>query len=137
MADAFQLTDSTTYTQSNLTLHSSKDISNIHLSGISQSAIEKVDLNTSIHTFADGISMKWQPSYFILNQKKWTINPNGILVLRKSNTSAANFKLTQGLQEFIFSFISIGFSSAAGHLALGSASSSGTLLLGHQIRGHT
>ncbi len=103
MADAFQLTDSTTYTQSNLTLHSSKDISNIHLSGISQSAIEKVDLNTSIHTFADGISMKWQPSYFILNQKKWTINPNGILVLRKSNTSAANFKLTQGLQEFIFS----------------------------------
>ena len=65
--------------------------------------LEKVDLNTIVHTYSDGISIKWNPSYFILNQKKWTINPNGVLVLRKSNTNATDFKFNQGLQEFVFS----------------------------------
>ncbi len=102
-AGAFQFSDSTSYTQSNITLHSSKDVSNISITGKSKSALGQIDLNATIHTYADGISMKWQPSYFILNQKKWTINQNGILVLRKSNTSATNFKFTQGIQEFVFS----------------------------------
>jgi len=102
-ADAFHLSDSTRFAQSNLTIHSSKDISNVHLSGISKTALEQVDLNASIQTFSDGISMKWQPSYFILNEKKWTIPKDGVLALRKSNTSAVNLKFTQGIQEFIFS----------------------------------
>ena len=102
-AGAFHWSDSTTFTQSNITLHSSKDVSNISIAGISKSALGQVDLNATVHTYADGISMKWKPSFFVLNEKKWTINEDGILVLRKSNTSAANFKFTQGLQEFVFS----------------------------------
>ena len=102
-AGAINLTDTTSYSDAKITVHSSKDISTINITGISKSALEKVDLNTIVHTYSDGISIKWNPSYFILNQKKWTINPNGVLVLRKSNTNATDFKFTQGLQEFVFS----------------------------------
>jgi len=102
-ADAFQISDSTSYTKSTVTIHSSNDISEIKITGTSKSVLEQVDLNATVHTYADGVSMKWKPSFFILNQKKWSINENGSLVLRKSNTSANNFKFTQGLQEFVFS----------------------------------
>ncbi len=102
-ADAFNFSDSNVYTRANLSIHSSKDISNVHLSAFSKNALNQVDLNSIVHTYADGISMQWKPSYFVLNQKKWAINENGVLVLRKSNTSATNFKFTQGLQEFVFS----------------------------------
>jgi hypothetical protein len=102
-ADAFQLSDTTSYTKSALSIHSSKDISELRITGISKSVLEQVDLNATIQTYADGIAMKWKPSFFILNQKKWSINESGSLVLRKSVTSADNLKFTQGLQEFIFS----------------------------------
>ena len=102
-ADAFHLSDSTIYNAAKISIHSSKDISAINITGESKSPLEKIDLNTIVHTYADGISMKWKPSYFILNQKKWTINQDGVLSIRKSNTSASNFKFTQGLQEFVFS----------------------------------
>lgn len=102
-AGSINLTDTTSYSDAKITIHSSKDISTINMVGVSKSALEKIDLNTLVHTYSDGISIKWDPSYFILNQKKWTINPNGILVLRKSNINATNFKFTQGLQEFVFS----------------------------------
>jgi len=102
-ADAFHLSDSTIYTSTKISINSSKDISAIHIAGESKNALEKVDLNSIVHTYGDGISMKWKPSYFVLNQKKWTINQDGVLIIRKSNTSAADLKFTQGLQEFVFS----------------------------------
>ena len=102
-ADAFQFSDSTSYTKAAVTIHSSKDISELKITGTSKSILEQVDLNATVNTYADGIAMKWKPSFFMLNQKKWSINENGSLILRKSNTSAKNFKFTQGIQEFVFS----------------------------------
>jgi len=102
-AAVFQFSDSTSYNKSTVSIHSSNDISEIKITGTSKSVLAQVDLNATVHTYADGVSMKWKPSFFMLNQKKWFINENGSLVLRKSNTSANNFKFTQGLQEFVFS----------------------------------
>jgi len=103
MAAAINITDSTQFLQPNISIHSSNDHSNFSVFALSKSALEEIMLKGMIQTFNDGISIKWQPSYFILNQKKWDINNLGSLILRKNNVNASNLTITQGIQEFVFS----------------------------------
>lgn len=102
-AAAMNITDSTQFLQPNISVHSSNDRSNFSISALSKSALEEIALKGMIQTYNDGIAIKWQPSYFILNQKKWDINNAGSLVLRKNNVNATNLTITQGIQEFVFS----------------------------------
>jgi hypothetical protein len=106
-AAAMNLTDSTQFLQPNISVHSSNDRSNFSVAALSKSALEEIMLKGMVQTFNDGIAIKWQPSYFILNQKKWDINNAGSLVLRKNNVKATNLSITQGIQEFVFSNSSI------------------------------
>ena len=103
IAAAMNLTDSTQFLQPTISVHSSNDHSNFSVAALSKSALEEIKLKGMVQTFNDGISIKWQPSYFILNQKKWDINNAGSLVLRKNNVYATNLTITQGIQEFVFS----------------------------------
>ncbi len=102
-AKEFHLTDSFSFDKPTLQIHSSKDISTVNFFATSSSALEQISLQGKVHTYNDGISINWLPSYFLLNQKKWTIDNGGEIMLRESNTSAANFKCTQGLQEIFIS----------------------------------
>jgi hypothetical protein len=102
-AAAMNITDSTQFLQPNISVHSSNDRSNFSVAALSKSALEEIMLKGMVQTFNDGISIKWQPSYFILNQKKWDINNAGSLILRKNNVNATNLTITQGIQEFVFS----------------------------------
>jgi hypothetical protein len=103
IAAAINITDSTQFLQPNISVHSSNDHSNFSAFALSKSALEEIMLKGMIQTYNDGISIKWQPSYFILNQKKWDINNLGSLILRKNNVNASNLTITQGIQEFVFS----------------------------------
>jgi len=103
IAAAINITDSTQFLQPNISVHSSNDHSNFSVFALSKSALEEIMLKGMIQTYNDGISIKWQPSYFILNQKKWNINNLGSLILRKNNVNASNLTITQGIQEFVFS----------------------------------
>ena len=102
-ATAINITDSTQFLQPSISIHSSNDHSSIAVFALSKSALEEIMLKGQVQTYNDGIDIKWQPSYFILNQKKWDINNIGSVTLRKNNVNASNFTITQGLQEFIFS----------------------------------
>jgi len=102
-ATNFNLTDSLSFTQPTLQFNSSNDISNVELNANSASALERIAFKGIVHTYEDGISVKWLPSYFLLNHKKWDIDDEGIISIRESNTSASNLRFSQGLQEFIFS----------------------------------
>ena len=102
-ANSINLTDSFSFLNPVVRVRTHQDISNITLYAISKSPLEQISLNGTIQTFEDGVAIKWLPSYFILSQKKWNIDNNGLLTLRKSNTSASNFRFSQGIQEFAFS----------------------------------
>ncbi len=102
-ANGFNLTDSLIFKNASVQIKTKKDVSDFIIYAVSPSAIEQLALRGKIQTYEDGLSINWQPSYFILNHKKWDIQNNGILNLRESNTSASNFKLSQGIQEFVVS----------------------------------
>ena len=100
-ASSINLTDSFSLIQPVIKTATSNDVSRIAIDASSKSALELVHLNGTINTFSDGLAIKWSPSYFVLNQKKWDIENGGQLSIRKNNTYAKNFKLSQGLQELI------------------------------------
>jgi hypothetical protein len=99
----FNLTDSFNFIKPILHIHTSKDNSYVDIEANSSSALERVALKGYVHTYQDGIVVKWLPSFFMLNHKKWDISPNSEVSFRESNISATNLKFTQGIQEFIFS----------------------------------
>ena len=93
------LTDSFSLVQPIVKIATSNDVSKISIDASSKSALELMHLNGIVNTYSDGLAIKWTPSYFVLNQKKWDIENGGLLSIRKNNTYAKNFKLSQGLQE--------------------------------------
>ena len=100
-ANQFNLTDSLNFQKTSLRINTSKDISQFNFEATSESAIQHAEFKGIIQTYSDGLSINWQPSYFILNHKRWDIEQKGALSIRESNTSATNFRLTQGIQEMI------------------------------------
>jgi hypothetical protein len=102
-ANQFNLTDSFSFTKPVIQINTSKDNSLVNINANSESALEQLALNGYVHTYNDGLSINWLPSYFLLNHKKWDIDNKGILNIRESNTSASNLRLSQGLQELIVS----------------------------------
>ncbi len=98
----FNLTDSFNLSSPRLNITTSKDQSLFKLNAESKSALAYLALEGKISTFTDGLSIKWAPSSFILNEKQWSIQNGGELSLRKNNTYAKQFKITQGLQKLEF-----------------------------------
>ena len=102
-AQMVAITDSLQFIQPSIQINTSNDISKFKLDATSKSALELIHLEGKVNTYADGLAINWNPSYFILNQKKWDIQEGGLLNLRRNNTFAKNCKLSQGLQELIVS----------------------------------
>ena len=100
-ATTANLTDSFSFLQPVIKIATSNDVSKVSIDASSKSALELIHLNGIINTYSDGLAIKWTPSYFVLNQKKWDIENGGLLSIRKNNTYAKNFKLSQGLQELV------------------------------------
>ena len=102
-AQSANITDSISFIQPAIVVHISNDVSRFTVNATSKSALEQLSLKGTINTYNDGIGIKWAPSFFLLNQKKWDIENGGELSIRKNNTFAKNFKFVQGIQEILLS----------------------------------
>ena len=98
-ASSFNLTDSFQLNSPKLNITTSKDQSLFKLNAESRSALSYISFEGKVNTYTDGLSIQWAPSYFILNEKKWTIQNQGEISLRKNNTYAKQFSISQGLQK--------------------------------------
>ena len=98
-ATSFNVTDSLKLISPKLRITTSKDQSLFKLNAESKSALSYISFEGKVNTYTDGLSIKWAPSYFILNEKEWTIQNEGEISLRKNNTYAKRFSISQGLQK--------------------------------------
>jgi hypothetical protein len=99
IASAFNLTDSLKLISPKLRVNTSKDQSLFNLNAESKSALSYISFEGKVNTYTDGLSVQWAPSYFILNEKQWTIQNRGEISIRKNNTYAKQFSISQGLQK--------------------------------------
>jgi hypothetical protein len=98
-ATSFNLTDSFKLNSPKLQITTSKDQSLFKLNAESKSALSFISFQGKVKTYTDGLSIQWAPSFFILNDKQWTIQNEGEISFRKNNTYAKQFSIAQGLQK--------------------------------------
>ena len=62
---------------------------------------QRVNLNSVIRNFNDGVEIDFTPSDFTINGKSWTLGEGGSLVLRRNQPVSGYLKLAEGEQEII------------------------------------
>ena len=91
--------DSLFFPNSRLNIVSSNDHSILHLATSANETLNEADLNADVYTLEDGVRINFQPSSFVMNTKKWQLEKEGELVIRKNFASAKSVKFSQGFQE--------------------------------------
>jgi len=95
----FQLSDSLHFPNTSLNIVSNNDFSDIALKTRASSTLNEANLNAVVQTTPNGVKIKFNPSSFILNDKKWNLDKEGEINLTKNLTEAKNVKFVQGFQE--------------------------------------
>lgn len=95
------ISDSMFFHSSNLSIVSSNDESEVHISSGANQTLNDADLNAHVTTLPEGVSIIFQPSSFILNGKKWELEKQGEITIRKNFATASNVKFKQGFQEIV------------------------------------
>ncbi len=86
----------------NLLIKSHNDVSVIQLRTSASKTLSEAQLNASVTTLSDGVKIHFSPSSFIINDKKWELEKDGALTIRKSYIEASEVKFIQGEQEITF-----------------------------------
>jgi len=71
----------------------------VHIATSANQTLNEADLNANVVTMPNGVRIEFQPSSFVLNDKKWNLEKEGILVINKNFATAKNVKFIQGFQE--------------------------------------
>jgi hypothetical protein len=99
--DNFGVGDSIRFPNSIIAIDSKDDKSLVQVKTSAASSLNDANLEAEVYTLQDGVRIQWKPSNFTLNNKKWTLEKEGELVLRKNFVHANNVKFVQGTQEIL------------------------------------
>lgn len=91
--------DSLSFPNSTIAIQSSNNHSIVSIQTKASNTINEANLNADLYTLEDGVRVNFRPSAFVLNNKKWDLEKQGEIVIRKNFVSAENVKFSQGFQE--------------------------------------
>ncbi len=97
--DNIEVSDSLHFPSTQLHLSAHNDISDISLKTSAGDYVSDAELNASIQTLKDGVKIRFFPSSFVLNDKKWMLEKDGELVIQKNYVHADEIRFIQGDQE--------------------------------------
>jgi len=97
--DKFYVNDSSFFPNTKLLINSKNDHSLVQLTTGSNNTINEISLSAMVDNLSDGVKIQFQPSYFVLNDKKWDLEKQGEIIIQKHFASAKNVKFSQGFQE--------------------------------------
>ncbi len=96
------INDSLHFPGTNLLIKSHNDVSVIQLKTSASKTLSEASLNATVTTLSDGVKINFSPSSFIVNDKKWELEKDGELTIRKAYIEASEVKFVQGNQEIVF-----------------------------------
>lgn len=97
--DRMQISDSTYFPNTKLSIQSQNDHSVVHMQTSANNTLNDAQLNADVYTLPDGVRVDFQPSSFVINEKKWDLEKQGEIIIRKNFATAQNVKFVQGFQE--------------------------------------
>ncbi|MDB5201358.1 MAG: hypothetical protein JWQ27_767 [Ferruginibacter sp.] len=86
-----------------LKLAASNDVSLIKLNTSASKTLSDAELNASIQTLSDGFRVHFFPSSFVINDKRWQLEKDGEITLRKKFIDANEVKFVHENQQIVFS----------------------------------
>jgi hypothetical protein len=95
------INDSLNFPGTDLVIKSHNDVSTLQLKTSASKTLSEASLNATVTTLSDGVKIHFAPSSFIINDKKWELEKDGELTIRKSFIEASEIKFLQGNQEII------------------------------------
>lgn len=95
----FHVSDSMYFPNTKISISSANDLSHVVISTSANKTLNEASLDADVQTLPEGVSIKFHPSSFVLNTKKWNLQNQGEVVIKKNFSSAKNMKFTQGFQE--------------------------------------
>ena len=96
---SIQLSDSIALPNTKYNIRSSNGKSSVSIQTSASNTLNEADINADVTTLKDGIKVNFNPSSFILNDKKWNLEKQGEIIVSKNFVSAQNVKFYQGFQE--------------------------------------
>ncbi len=96
---SIQLSDSFHFPNSHFDISSANDHSLISIKASADNTFNDATILADVYTIQDGVRINLRPSTFVLNDKKWSIEKNGELIIRNNFMLANNIHFTQGFQE--------------------------------------
>jgi len=97
--NSIQLNDSLHLPDTRLKITSHQDHSVVSLRTSADITLNDADMLADVYTASNGVTVKFRPSSFVLNEKKWLIEKDGEISILNKQVNAKQFKLTQGFQE--------------------------------------
>lgn len=96
--DNIVLGDSSSFPNTTIKIVSKRDISSVSINAKATNTLNELNLNADVTTYADGVKIKLNPSDFVINEKKWQLEKEGEIIIRKNIVSAENVRFTQNDQ---------------------------------------
>ncbi len=90
--------DSSYFPNTAINILSQKDQSQISIKTKANNTLNELNLNADLTTFSDGVKIKFNPSDFVINDKRWILEKEGEIIIRKHFVSAENVRFTQNDQ---------------------------------------
>lgn len=97
------LSDSLHFPGTEILLSTTNDVTDIHLKTSAGKTLNDAELNASVQTFTDGVKVHFFPSSFIINDKKWLLEKDGELTIRKNFLNASEIKFSHDNQQIVIS----------------------------------
>ena len=97
------ISDSLHFPGTKLQLIANNDVSVIHLKTSAGKTLNDAELNASIQTLSDGVKIHFFPSSFIINDKKWELEKDGELTVRRNYIDANEIKFSHEKQQIVLS----------------------------------
>ena len=95
----FKVSDSLNFPNTRISILSHHDVSKVSIKTSANNTLNDADLNAVVETSTNGVKIKFNPSSFVLNDKKWNLDKEGEINLTKNLTEAKKVKFMQGFQE--------------------------------------
>lgn len=92
------IADSTNFPNTKINIISNTNHSQVSIKTKANNTLNELNLNAELTTLSDGVTIKFNPSDFVINDKRWALEKEGTIVIRKRFVSADNVRFTQGNQ---------------------------------------
>ncbi len=79
------------------------DVSDISIKTRASQTLNEADLSLRLQTLPDGFKLDFNPSSFVINDKKWILEKGGELTLSKNLLTASEVKFVQDDQQIVIS----------------------------------